>query len=163
HPDYYQIPVADRQALIAEDERAQRAAEAEADRRAGRRAMRSERAPDQIKGAPVASEGEAMSAAAELTVPPEEPTEALAADAGSPGEPPEEWGGDADSPAGVAAEPVPLEEPIPLEPAADAPTSAVAAEPPIELAQLESTSASEPLPTGEAHTVESLAAETAEV
>jgi ribonuclease E len=29
HPDYYQIPVADRQALIAEDERAQRAAEAE--------------------------------------------------------------------------------------------------------------------------------------
>src|SRR6185295_12954496 len=27
HPDYYQIPVADRQALIAEDERAQRAAE----------------------------------------------------------------------------------------------------------------------------------------
>src|SRR6266545_7638181 len=38
HPDYYQIPVADRQALIAEDERAQRAAEAEADRRAGRRA-----------------------------------------------------------------------------------------------------------------------------
>jgi len=149
HPDYYQIPVADRQALIAEDERAQRAAEAEADRRAGRRAMRSERAPDQIKGAPVASEGEAMSAAAELTVPPEEPTEELAADA--------------DSPAAVAAEPVPLEEPIPLEPAADAPTSAVAAEPPIELAQLESTSASEPLPTGEAHAVESLAAETAEV
>src|SRR5438270_512184 len=28
HPDYYQIPIADRQALIAEDERAQRAAEA---------------------------------------------------------------------------------------------------------------------------------------
>ena len=37
HPDYYQIPVADRQALIAEDERAQRAADAEADHRAGRR------------------------------------------------------------------------------------------------------------------------------
>src|SRR5215831_8592724 len=149
HPDYYQIPVADRQALIAEDERAQRAAEAEADRRAGRRAMRSERAPDEIKSAPVASEGEVMSAASEPTVTPEEPTEELAADV--------------QSPAAVAAEPVPLEEPIPLEPAADAPTSAVAAEPPIELAQLESTSASEPLPTGEAHTVESLAAETAEV
>ncbi len=29
HPDYYQIPVADRQALIAEDERAHRAAEEE--------------------------------------------------------------------------------------------------------------------------------------
>jgi len=37
HPDYYQIPVADRQALIEEDERAARAADAEADSRAGRR------------------------------------------------------------------------------------------------------------------------------
>jgi ribonuclease E len=37
HPDYYQIPVADRQALIAQEERDQRDAEAEADRRAGRR------------------------------------------------------------------------------------------------------------------------------
>ena len=34
HPDYYQIPVADRQALIDEEERAHRDAEAEADRRA---------------------------------------------------------------------------------------------------------------------------------
>src|SRR5262245_22373761 len=32
HPDYYQIPVADRQALIAEEERAHRDAEDEADR-----------------------------------------------------------------------------------------------------------------------------------
>ncbi len=37
HPDYYQIPVADRQALIAEEERAHRAADADADHRAGRR------------------------------------------------------------------------------------------------------------------------------
>jgi ribonuclease E len=36
HPDYYQIPVADRQALIAEEERAHRDAEDEADR-GGRR------------------------------------------------------------------------------------------------------------------------------
>jgi ribonuclease E len=36
HPDYYQIPVADRQALIEEEERAHRAAEAEIERRAGR-------------------------------------------------------------------------------------------------------------------------------
>src|SRR5438046_3247306 len=36
HPDYYQIPVADRQALIDEDERAARAAEDEADRRSRR-------------------------------------------------------------------------------------------------------------------------------
>src|SRR5216110_3142094 len=40
HPDYYQIPVADRQALIDEEERAARAADAEADHRAGRRAER---------------------------------------------------------------------------------------------------------------------------
>ena len=32
HPDYYQIPVADRQALIDEEERAHREADAEADR-----------------------------------------------------------------------------------------------------------------------------------
>lgn len=37
HPDYYQIPVADRQALIEEEERAHRAAEAEADNRSSRR------------------------------------------------------------------------------------------------------------------------------
>src|SRR5262245_30012603 len=40
HPDYYQIPVADRQALIAEEERAHRDAEDEADRRASRRRSR---------------------------------------------------------------------------------------------------------------------------
>src|SRR5512142_174648 len=37
HPDYYQIPVADRQALIAQEERDQREADADADNRAGRR------------------------------------------------------------------------------------------------------------------------------
>src|ERR1700752_4252009 len=37
HPDYYQIPVAARQALIDEEERAQRAADDEADRRSRRR------------------------------------------------------------------------------------------------------------------------------
>jgi ribonuclease E len=37
HPDYYQIPVADRQALIAEEERAHRDAEDEVERRAGGR------------------------------------------------------------------------------------------------------------------------------
>ncbi|MGZ3410138.1 MAG: Rne/Rng family ribonuclease [Xanthobacteraceae bacterium] len=44
HPDYYQIPVADRQALIAEEERAHRAAEAEHENRSGRsRSRRRER------------------------------------------------------------------------------------------------------------------------
>src|ERR1700681_3160091 len=41
HPDYYQIPIADRQALIDEEERAHRDAEAEADRRADQRGRRS--------------------------------------------------------------------------------------------------------------------------
>ncbi len=40
HPDYYQIPVADRQALIDEEERAQREADAEADNHARRRSER---------------------------------------------------------------------------------------------------------------------------
>jgi ribonuclease E len=57
HPDYYQIPVADRQALIAEEERAHRAADAEIDRRAGRRRGGQERsaavARDAVRSAPV--------------------------------------------------------------------------------------------------------------
>ena len=40
HPDYYQIPVADRQALLAEEERDHRAADADADHRASRRGGR---------------------------------------------------------------------------------------------------------------------------
>ena len=43
HPDYYQIPVADRQALIAEEERAHRDAEDEIERRASRRRQRHSR------------------------------------------------------------------------------------------------------------------------
>src|SRR5499433_1580688 len=136
HPDYYQIPVADRQALIAEEERAQRAAEAEADRRAGRRAARSERAsnrsPDEIKSAPVESEAEAAGSVAEETGPLPDATENLAAEEAA-----EE--AEAGPPAAIPAEP------IPLEPTPDA--GAAAAEAPIELAQLESNSASEPLPT----------------
>ena len=40
HPDYYQIPVADRQALLAEEERDHHAADADADHRANRRGGR---------------------------------------------------------------------------------------------------------------------------
>src|SRR5262245_12540457 len=43
HPDYYQIPVADRQALIAQEEHDQRAAEADAENRARRRQDRQQR------------------------------------------------------------------------------------------------------------------------
>jgi ribonuclease E len=56
HPDYYQIPVADRQALIEEEGRAARAAEAEADGRASRRRGRrrgAERPAETLKSEPV--------------------------------------------------------------------------------------------------------------
>src|ERR1700685_1989611 len=56
HPDYYQIPVADRQALIGDEERAARAAELQARHRAGRRAHRDRgprRSRDEIKSEPV--------------------------------------------------------------------------------------------------------------
>jgi ribonuclease E len=76
HPDYYQIPVADRQALIAEEERAARAADAEDDRRAGRRHGRRERPAQQrreeVRGEPAAADGEvaAMVAGSEQMAPP---------------------------------------------------------------------------------------------
>ncbi len=114
HPDYYQIPVADRQALIAEDERAQRAADAEADHRAGRRHGRRERGShrqrDEIKSEPIDAEFEtgAMAAGSEHMAPAAE-------------------GSDASSPAEIAAEPMPHEH------AEDAPPTAVASETPIDL------------------------------
>ena len=53
HPDYYQIPVADREALIAEEGRAQRAADDEVDRRSRRHrqqpARRSGRRDDTVQ------------------------------------------------------------------------------------------------------------------
>src|SRR5205814_1285470 len=63
HPDYYQIPVADRQALIAEEERAHRDAEEEIDRRAsgggrGRRPRREYGRRDQVRTQPLEAEGE---------------------------------------------------------------------------------------------------------
>src|SRR5882757_7905742 len=84
HPDYYQIPVADRQALIDEEERAARAADAEADHRAGRRAERdrerqSGRRRDRVRSRAVETtdseadteiEAEAMAAASEVMAPP---------------------------------------------------------------------------------------------
>src|ERR1700741_194997 len=86
HPDYYQIPVADRQALIAEEERAQREADDEIDRRAGRRHERgAHRRRDRVRSAPVEADGEARAEAAEATV---EPGRGHAAEAvASDGEP----------------------------------------------------------------------------
>jgi ribonuclease E len=130
HPDYYQIPVADRQALIAEDERAQRAADAEADHRAGRRHGRRERGSDrprdEIKSEPVEAEFE---------------TSAMAA------------GSEHIAPAAGEAEEHPLDAPaedVAPEPhAEDAPPTAVPADTPIELAQLEATTSNEPMPVAE--------------
>src|SRR5262245_12045246 len=81
HPDYYQIPVADRQALIDEEERAARAADAEADHRAGRRAQRERaqrRRHDEVRSDVVdgsapsdpSEEDAAMLAASEVMAPP---------------------------------------------------------------------------------------------
>ena len=70
HPDYYQIPVADRQALIAQEERDQRDADAEADNRAGRRGGRHRhrsagrhRSRDVVQSEPLATEEHASEAA----------------------------------------------------------------------------------------------------
>jgi len=63
HPDYYQIPVADRQALIAQEESDARAADADADHRASRRGgrnrhrnSRSDRPRDPVRSEPLASD-----------------------------------------------------------------------------------------------------------
>jgi ribonuclease E len=62
HPDYYQIPVADRQALIDEEERAHRDAEAEADRRADQRRRPRQRAAarpvESVTSGPFDAEGQ---------------------------------------------------------------------------------------------------------
>jgi ribonuclease E len=85
HPDYYQIPVADRQALIDEEERVARAAEIEADNRAGRRLQERERkarrARDEIKSAPIHEPEEeeevaAMAAGSEVMAPAADATDA---------------------------------------------------------------------------------------
>jgi ribonuclease E len=72
HPDYYQIPIADRQALIDEEGRAQRAAEDEADRRSHRHRGHGQRRParrsdEVIRGETAEAHGEA-SVADEATV-----------------------------------------------------------------------------------------------
>jgi ribonuclease E len=69
HPDYYQIPVADRQALIAQEERDQRAADADAENRAGRRGRHRHRGAerhrdrDVVQSEPLSTEDLASEAA----------------------------------------------------------------------------------------------------
>ncbi len=137
HPDYYQIPVADRQALIAEDERAQRAADAEADHRVARRQRGSHSARDEIKSEPIEVESEieeldaedntiAMAACSELMAPQADLAESPDAHAPAAAEMATE------SPAAVGGE--------------AAASGPVGGEIPIELTQLEASSAGEPIP-----------------
>ena len=70
HPDYYQIPVADRQALIDEESRAHRAADDEADRRGrryrGHRQRGAERPRDEAVRGEALAAGELAREAAEI-------------------------------------------------------------------------------------------------
>jgi ribonuclease E len=123
HPDYYQIPVADRQALIAEEERAHRAAEDEVDRRAGRRnEHRAAGRRDEARHAPV------------------EPVVEEAGDAGEAGEAPPATEFEQE-----AAPASPAEEHAPSEPwlAPEAPADAIAAPPAAETATPEEVHAPE--------------------
>jgi ribonuclease E len=84
HPDYYQIPVADRQALIDEEERAHRDAEAEADRRADLRQRPprrrgAERHQERVSSEPVGDDEVIEHTADERDVAPHEGDEAEAA------------------------------------------------------------------------------------
>jgi ribonuclease E len=67
HPDYYQIPVADRQALLAQEEREARDADADADNRASRRGGRnrhrrsgSDRPRDPVRTEPLMADESAL-------------------------------------------------------------------------------------------------------
>jgi ribonuclease E len=160
HPDYYQIPVADRQALIDEEERAARAADAEADHRAGRKAERDRerqaerqgerqagRRRDRVRSQAVEAtdpeaelEPEAMAAASELMAPPAGELEGRHDEASEEPASEEPWTPDA--PAGDAAA-EPTAEPSPDETTAAAP--AEAGEMPSEIAPQ---SSGEPRPNG---------------
>ncbi len=145
HPDYYQIPIADRQALIDEEERAQRAADDEADHRAGRRhhgrrERGAHRQRDEVKSEPIDAqdqhdegehgEGAAMAAGSEHMVPEAGAHEAQHSDHGSE--------------AGHGSEETHAHEHHHHEEASSA--ASVVPEQPIDLAQLESSAAAESIP-----------------
>ncbi|TAJ84935.1 ribonuclease E/G [Reyranella sp.] len=136
HPDYYQIPVADRERLIAEQQRLHAEAEDEEPRRRNRIDRTDiEEVREDNREAAAAAEGE-------QAAPAEAVAEAPAAEA-APAEPASEQ---------PAAETAPVEtaatEPAPVEPVA---VEAAAVEPaPVELTPIESAPASEPEPQAQA-------------
>jgi ribonuclease E len=85
HPDYYQIPVADRQALIDEEQRAQRAADDEADRRSRRHRSQPRRSAshrhDEVVRGELSETSQDGSAAVEPATPVGETTEPIDATA----------------------------------------------------------------------------------
>jgi ribonuclease E len=143
HPDYYQIPVADRQALIDEEERAQRAADVEADHRAGRRSQRgraSEHSRHEIKSEPVEAQGsvEAMAAGSESMAPEADTAEGYREHVA----PLEESAAEAEAIDATSVENEAPATPQPEElPASFAPEA-------IDLTHLESSAAAEPIPQG---------------
>ncbi|MBI2715820.1 MAG: Rne/Rng family ribonuclease [Rhizobiales bacterium] len=143
HPDYYQIPVADRQALIAEEERAQRAADDDADsrsRRGGRnRHRRSDRQRDVRRSEPIAGEAPASDAQ------PRQEEQGFAS---------HEFAGEAaEIPPGEAALGglPPEQTPEPAMPVSETPASET---PPTELAAQETAHEATEIPAGEAAAVE---------
>jgi ribonuclease E len=138
HPDYYQIPIADRQALIAEEESAQRAADAEADHRAGARQRAVERSRDRIKSAPLEEENGSPAVEIEHT-------------AGFPegGAEPVPQGETPADPPRMEAAPNPLY----------AEAGVIPAETPIKLDELNETSAVEPVPNADERVEEASASE----
>src|SRR6188472_2665855 len=138
HPDYYQIPIADRQALIAEEESAQRAADAEAEHRAGARQRAVERSRDRIKSAPLEEENGSPAVEIEHT-------------AGFPegGAEPVPQGETPADPPRMEATPNPLY----------AEAGVIPAETPIKLDELNETSAAEPVPNADERVEEASASE----
>ncbi len=150
HPDYYQIPVADRQALIDEEERAARAADAEADnraRRGSRRERGAQRPGDEIRSKPLESvepedrgpddEAAAMVAASETMAPEAGADEETAHEPVAPlEENPPDARTDETMPETHAAPSGGITEPPPL----------AASEPTIDLARLEASAAAELVP-----------------
>ncbi|MFT4278387.1 MAG: Rne/Rng family ribonuclease [Rhodopseudomonas sp.] len=160
HPDYYQIPVADRQALIEADERAHREAEEESEQRSSRRRSRhrshrrrnnGERVQSEIVEAaadvaeqphPIAEQSEAHEAEAHLSAQDAETHEVGATEADAHDEPlmhelpegetAEQHDADHAAPGHdhIQAEAAPSEAPAPSEPEVNAAAEPVAAEQP---------------------------------
>jgi ribonuclease E len=155
HPDYYQIPVADRQALLAQEEQDARQAETEADNRASRgsggggrgrsRHRRSDRSRGPSRSEAVAetpgetsSEAIAEAALGGISPPEDDRTEFPLSDNNAPSE------------AGASADTQAEQHPLPTSEEIDLP--------PLPMAQIESPAVSEPV-EAEAAEIRSIAAD----